>query len=261
MINNIKLLTFDYSCIESYTCIIFSICIKYYKYLVPWSGYFGIEYCSIKIVNYISIFTSPIVDGKIPSICFQLYSRKIIMKYIFLKENRTYKYLISYIIFSNIQSNIAFMIHSNQPAAFHGTIMYMRIIRWFECALIHIQPWFTFLVWNCCEVNVCRKSFVFKIMIRFESNVHPVSWDWYDFFIPIADRQFRFRTYIWTTQICYQYLISISINLLYWYVITIIMRIKLIKMKIFKNWTWQYDLSSVRDSHWFYLVGLVLKTS
>ena len=123
------------------------------------------------------------------------------------------------------------MINSNQPTAFITVMICLRIIWRFEYCFVHIQPWITFLVWNWCKVKVCRKSHGFHVIIRSEFNIHFVCWDWYDFLIPIADSWFRFGTTIWTSQMCYQFPISISINLLYWYVITIKIWIKLLKWK------------------------------
>ena len=110
------------------------------------------------------------------------------------------------------------MISSNQPAAFHTDMICLRIIWRFEYFLFHIQPRFTFLTWERCKVNVCRKSFGFQNFIRFEFNIHFVCRDWYDFFIPTgAEKWFRFGTLIYSSQMCYQCLISNQINFLYWY--------------------------------------------
>ena len=89
----LKLLTFNYCCIESYTCIIISICVKYYKYLVPWSGYFGVIHCSIKIDNYLSLFTSSIIYRKKSSISFNLYLKRnnIYEKYISKSKKKSYR--------------------------------------------------------------------------------------------------------------------------------------------------------------------------
>ena len=95
----------------------------------------------------------------------------------------------------------------------------------------------TFYVWKCCEVNASRKSFPFHEIIWFEFNIHPVCWNWYNFLNPVAG----VWTFIWTCQVCHQYLISFRINLLNCYVIIIIVRVKLIKMKGLKNCTSKPD--------------------
>ena len=127
------------------------------------------------------------------------------------------------------------MINSNQPAAILLHLIWLGIIWRFDYFFIHIQPWFALFIWNWCEVNICRKSFIFKRIIRFELNIHFVCWNWYDFLIPVTGRCYRFGTLIWTCQICYQWLISICINFLYCYVITIIMKSKLLKKLRFRN--------------------------
>ena len=135
--------------------------------------------------------------------------------------------MISYIKFSEIQDNMVIMINCNQPMAFHTIRMWLRIIWRIEYFFVHIQPGFTILVWNGCEVNVCRKSFELSRIIRCEFDIYPMWCGWYDFLIPVAKNWFRFWTYIWPSQVCYQCFIFIQINLLYWYVITIKIRVKL----------------------------------
>ena len=134
-------------------------------------------------------------------------------------------YLISYVYVNEIQSNMVIMVNSNQPATFLTVMICLRIIWWFEDFFAHIQPWITFLVWNWCEVNICRKSSEFEIIIRFKFNINFVFWDWYDFFIPVAKSNFRSGSWVWTSQICNQFFISIRINFMYWYVIAIIIPI------------------------------------